>query len=149
MKAIKQEHVLFVCAGNTCRSPSAKFIMDEEAKRLGVAVITDSAGLFFVQNAPINIFAKAALAMLYNREFMNYSKPASAALMKWADTVYSFTDDLISELNKLYPNDKEKIRKLNINDISDPFGMDRDVYCRVIQQIRNAVIKRLNEMRRK
>jgi len=36
--------VLIVCTGNTCRSPMGQAVMQNEAKKKGLAIFTDSAG---------------------------------------------------------------------------------------------------------
>lgn len=37
--------ILFLCTGNTCRSPMAQAIFDKKAKERGLSVISDSAGI--------------------------------------------------------------------------------------------------------
>ncbi len=55
MKKTEEKNVIFVCTGNTCRSPMAEAIFRYEAKRRGLAVSVCSAGTEAEQSRGMNI----------------------------------------------------------------------------------------------
>ena len=55
------QQVLFVCTGNTCRSPMAEYLFNQAAARQGLAWRATSAGLYAV-DAPMSPGARRALA---------------------------------------------------------------------------------------
>lgn len=55
MKQTKEKNVIFVCTGNTCRSPMAEAIFRYEAKRRGLAVSVCSAGTEADERGRMNV----------------------------------------------------------------------------------------------
>ena len=67
--------IMFVCTGNTCRSPMAHaFMLDLLAKHNIDDVEVDSAGLYCEEGMPISENSKKALEH-YDIEFSHESKP--------------------------------------------------------------------------
>lgn len=62
MKQTEERNVIFVCTGNTCRSPMAEAIFRYEAKRRGLAVSVCSAGTEAAQGGGMNINSLRTLA---------------------------------------------------------------------------------------
>ncbi len=113
--------ILFVCTGNTCRSPMAAAIM----KSLFPDMEIDSAGLFAdgsaVNPKSVAVLEEIGIALSgnsrqFSREDMN------------ADLIFCMSDSHRDMLKSVGVDDS-KIRVLNV---SDPFGCDIEVYraCR-------------------
>ena len=47
-------HVLFVCTGNTCRSPMAMAIYEQKSREYGISSIFSSAALGFISNSGVS-----------------------------------------------------------------------------------------------
>ena len=62
MKQTDGKKVIFVCTGNTCRSPMAEAIFRSEAKRRGLAVSVCSAGTDVAQSRGMNLYSLRTLA---------------------------------------------------------------------------------------
>lgn len=126
-------NVLFVCTGNTCRSPMAQAIYQsitgEEAR---------SGGLGVNEALPVNPLALAALESLGITGFTHMSRQVTPEDMAWADKIYVMTQLHRSILAAVCPDAADRILLLGGDrDISDPFGGDLEVYtacCREIEQ---------------
>lgn len=47
-------HILFICTGNTCRSPMAKALFERISQKYGINSIFSSAGLGFCYGEPVS-----------------------------------------------------------------------------------------------
>ena len=53
--------VIFVCTGNTCRSPMAKVFADVIFKNAGLDIETESRGIYASEGQPASDYAKLAV----------------------------------------------------------------------------------------
>jgi len=83
-------HILFVCTGNTCRSPMAEGLLRKLAKERGVDLEVRSAGVSAIPGTSVSRHAAAIL----RDEGINddiTSSQLSDALVSWADLVLTLT----------------------------------------------------------
>lgn len=130
---------VFVCTGNTCRSPMAQAIYQhmtgEEAR---------SGGLGVAQSQPVSGLALEALQELGITGFSHQSRQVTAEDLAWADRVYVMTELHRRILTAVCPNDADKIRLLGgTRDISDPFGGDREAYLACCREIESCIRREL------
>lgn len=143
--------ILFVCTGNTCRSPMAAKILQEKLKRYKIKdVEVDSAGLAVYVPTKMNEYAEIALKNLKVPAGSHKSKQVDYDLIKSADYVITMT-----EAHKLAMGGGSNIfsaRDLLGEDIGDPYGKSLDDYklCAVmLDKLDVAVITKLILERKK
>ena len=107
--------ILFICTGNTCRSPMAQAI----AALHGVEA--DSAGLSAFPGAPATLQAQAAIQRLGGDLSRHRAKLVSDPLLQKADLIFPMTESHAFALRQHFPAHARKIRLLSPQ-IPDPFG---------------------------
>ena len=146
--------ILFVCTGNTCRSPMAAALLNDmscpqercaaQGEMTKPRFVASSAGLYANDGAPITLEAADALQAAGvtprpdNDYFSHRARTVSAALVSEADEIVGLTASHAMQLMLRFPEAASKIRTLPL-DISDPFGGDATVYRDCLARLRYAI----------
>lgn len=145
--------ILFVCSGNTCRSPMAeaiarKYLADrlsvapDELETKGVNVI--SAGSYALPGARAAEPAVEALKAMSVDLSRHRSRPLSVELIHQADFIFTMSESHARAVASLVPAAADKVSNLDPDgDIEDPIGGDLPLYKEVAQRIRTLIEKRL------
>ena len=134
--------ILFVCTGNTCRSPMAEYYFNGEMKKLGKDYVAESCGLHAEPGSQMSANAKKVLEsqnIAENIEDITHkSRQIGEDIVEKAEFIYGITVHHQAKLTEEYPKFKNKIVSMPEN-IGDPYGGTFEVYEKCFENIKKSV----------
>lgn len=123
--------ILFVCSGNTCRSPMAERLFPGSV----------SAGTHATPGTPMTPHAAQVVRELGGDPEGFASRRLDAALLREAEWVFTMTAAHREWARRLLPEAAGRIETLVVGaDVADPYGQGLDVYRDTARQIRQALL---------
>lgn len=149
-------HILFVCTGNTCRSPMAEGMFKKMvADKIGcsIAELTErgiyihSAGTMAFAGGPASPEAVAVCKQLGIDISSHQARLLTLDMIHPADYIYTMGSHHLEVVRSQAPADIGKATVLDPDkDISDPVDGTMDDYERVAKRLREALQRRLEEV---
>lgn len=155
-------NVLFVCTGNTCRSPMAEELADDAAGRSRTVDFNfKSAGTFACEGEPatpeaIEVMDEVGLNIERHR-----AQQFGKELAEWADVILCMEANHIEAMEAMAPDEESKMHTLlgfavgvdgypgeTGYDVKDPYNEDIEDYRVARDQIAEAVEKALGRLER-
>jgi L-threonylcarbamoyladenylate synthase len=149
--------IMFVCTGNTCRSPMAEAICKVLlARRLNCSVdelvhrgfVVRSSGVAAYDGHPAAAHAVDVVRTLGGSLESHRSRRIDARLARQADFIFAMTIDHLDDLLRAVPEVESRVFLLDPagGDLADPVGGDHETYRRTCQSIEAMLKVRLDEI---
>ncbi|MBO7748867.1 low molecular weight protein arginine phosphatase [Paenibacillus sp. MWE-103] len=101
------KRILFVCTGNTCRSPMAEALLRDLAQKRGLPLEVRSAGVSTVDGLPVSDHAQSVLRRRDIRH-NNGSTALESGSVTWADLILTMTASHKRHLLQRFPSAVDK-----------------------------------------
>ena len=152
---LTSRRILFVCTGNTCRSPMAAALArkmlaeqigcsEDELERFGQEIL--SAGVWAVSGSRASDYAFQAVAKFGGHLEKHHARKLTSSLINWADVIFCMCRRHVDEVIQKVPDAAGKTFLLDeSDDIKDPIGGNLQKYLQVAKRIRRNLNKRVKE----
>ena len=146
---------LFVCTGNTCRSPMAaamceRVLVDRQGGDTSALtageVSVKSCGVFAGSNSGASPEAMEVMSRRGADLSGHRTQPLTAELIRQADHIYVMTRKHLDRVVEMVPSATDRCHLLGDGDIHDPIGGSIDVYAECADRIEASLRARLKEV---
>ncbi|WLD93174.1 low molecular weight protein arginine phosphatase [Alkalihalobacillus sp. AL-G] len=150
--------ILFICTGNTCRSPMAEALLND---RSNGKIDARSAGLFATPGYPANEHTIQTLKE-EGISIDHASKPLTTELVDWANVILTMTQQHKQSILIQYPEladrvftFKEFVKGESVvgaddfeesYDVTDPYGGHADIYRQTFKELDELITKLLKKL---
>ena len=140
--------VLYVCTGNTCRSPMAEWWLKTRLAKDGFEekVEVESCGIFAYKNMPATNESSQVLKEDGIDLSKHLARPITHDMAREADFIYAMTAEHQQFILRQFPYLSGKITVL---DVQDPIGMDLSVYRACYADIKKKMAEEVKTLEEK
>jgi len=147
-----KKKIIFVCTGNTCRSPLAQVFTKSVLKELNEEWEVESAGVAVFAEKAASESARLVAAE-YGLDLSGHiSRQLMISHLHEADLVLAMTGNHVRAINQRYPDFKQKICALkeflgDSGDVTDPFGGDLNIYRASSRELRDLTVRLVEKLK--
>ena len=137
--------IIFVCTGNTCRSPMAQALFEKKAAEGNLDIQIESRGTSVYSDELINPKAVEALESVGITGFEHTAQQLTKQDILNSDIILTMTQQQKISITKVYPHYKYKIFTISEyatdskDDVTDPYGKSQIFYNFCVNEISKLV----------